>query len=88
MKLICSKCGCMSVPLLIDVHDLSEKVVEQVRIVGTNAAKLQRVCVVEVVVVCIAPEKLLNRSFRMTDRFLCYLVGGIPEVQFLLRKPD
>ncbi len=32
-------------------------------------------------------ENILNKSFRLTDRYLCYIVGGIPEVQFLLRKP-
>lgn len=32
-------------------------------------------------------EKILNKSFRLTDCYLCYIVGGIPEVQFLLRKP-
>ena len=34
-----------------------------------------------------ASERVLNRSFRATDGGLCYLVGGVPEVQFLLRKP-
>jgi len=33
-------------------------------------------------------EKILNNSFRFTDTYLCYLVGGISEVQFLLRKND
>lgn len=32
-------------------------------------------------------ESVLNTSFRLTDCYLCYAVGGIPEVQFLLRKP-
>jgi SAM-dependent methyltransferase len=32
-------------------------------------------------------ERMMNASFRLTDTYLCYLVGGIPEVQFLLRKP-
>lgn len=31
-------------------------------------------------------EKILNYSWNLTDRVLCYLVGGIPEVQFLLQK--
>ena len=31
-------------------------------------------------------EKFLNKSFRLTDRYLCYLLGGISEVQFLLRR--
>ena len=33
-------------------------------------------------------ESVLNSSFRITDTILCYLVGGIPEVQFLLRRPE
>jgi SAM-dependent methyltransferase len=34
-------------------------------------------------------EKILNASFRLTDTYLCYLLGGIQEVQFMLRKePD
>ena len=33
-------------------------------------------------------ESVLNSSFRLTDTMLCYLVGGIPEVQFLLRRPE
>jgi SAM-dependent methyltransferase len=32
-------------------------------------------------------EGVLNKSFRLTDRFLCVLLGGVPEVQFMLRKP-
>jgi hypothetical protein len=35
----------------------------------------------------LAIEAILNTSFRLTDQFLCYLVGGVSEVQFLLRKP-
>ena len=35
----------------------------------------------------VAMERFLNSSFRMTDSYFCYLVGGISEVQFLLRKP-
>ncbi len=31
-------------------------------------------------------EWVLNKSFRLTDSYLCYVVGGIPEVQFLLRR--
>ena len=31
-------------------------------------------------------EWILNKSFRLTDTILCYVVGGIPEVQFLLRR--
>lgn len=31
-------------------------------------------------------EWVLNKSFRLTDSYLCYLVGGVPEVQFLLRR--
>lgn len=31
-------------------------------------------------------EKFLNKSFRLTDIYLCYLLGGISEVQFLLRR--
>lgn len=31
-------------------------------------------------------EKALNRSMRLTDTLLCRLVGGIPEVQFMLQK--
>lgn len=32
-------------------------------------------------------ERVLNRSFRATDGGLCRVVCGVPEVQFLLRKP-
>jgi SAM-dependent methyltransferase len=32
-------------------------------------------------------ENILNKSFRLTDQFLCLMIGGVPEVQFLLRKP-
>ena len=32
-------------------------------------------------------EAVLNRSFRLTDAFICYVIGGVPEVQFLLRRP-
>ena len=31
-------------------------------------------------------DRLLNKSFRLTDRFLAALVGGINEVQFLLQR--
>lgn len=31
-------------------------------------------------------EWVLNKSFRLMDSYLCYLVGGVPEVQFLLRR--
>jgi Methyltransferase domain len=34
----------------------------------------------------IALEKILNKSFRLTDQFLCKLIGGVPEVQFMLQK--
>ena len=36
----------------------------------------------------IISEKILNKSFRLTDTYLCYLFGGISEMQFLLRKKD
>ena len=31
-------------------------------------------------------ENILNFSMRLTDKYLCHLVGGIDEVQFLLQK--
>jgi SAM-dependent methyltransferase len=31
-------------------------------------------------------EKLLNAYWGLTDRFLCYWIGGIAEVQFILQK--
>jgi SAM-dependent methyltransferase len=35
-------------------------------------------------------ERLLNRSWRLTEAVICYVVGGIPEVQFVLQRlsPD
>lgn len=33
-------------------------------------------------------ETILNASFRLTDQYLCYLFGGLPEVQFMLLKPS
>lgn len=32
-------------------------------------------------------ERVLNKSHRLTDALLCFLVGGVPEVQALLRRP-
>jgi len=32
-------------------------------------------------------EVILNKSFQLTDKFLWMLLGGVPEVQFALRKP-
>jgi len=31
-------------------------------------------------------EIILNRSIRLTESFLCHLIGGVPEVQFILQK--
>jgi predicted SAM-dependent methyltransferase len=31
-------------------------------------------------------ERLLNARWRLTENVLCFLVGGIPEVQFLLQR--
>jgi len=33
-------------------------------------------------------ERILNLSFRLTDQFLASILGGVGEVQFLLRKPS
>ncbi|WP_159107329.1 methyltransferase domain-containing protein [Azospirillum sp. B506] len=32
-------------------------------------------------------DRILNKSHRITDLLLCFLIGGIPEIQVLLRKP-
>ena len=33
-------------------------------------------------------ERSLSRYWRLTDTLLCHLVGGIPEVQYLLQRMD
>lgn len=35
-----------------------------------------------------AVERVLNSRWRLTETMLCHIVGGIPEVQFLLQRMD